>query len=57
MRGRIYRGKKGKGKQNLPYDVNAVGKNIKWGRGEGDGNFVEKIKIYIEMGVGKNIKL
>ena len=57
MWGRIYLEKKGKGKQNLLYDINTVGKNIKWRRGERDGNFVEKIKIYKEMGIGKNIKL
>ena len=34
------RRKKGKGKQYyLSYDIEAVGKNIKLGKGEGDGNF------------------
>ena len=32
--------KKGKGEEyNIPHDIQAVGKNIKCGRGEGDGNF------------------
>ena len=32
--------KKGKGKQyNLPYNIKVVGKNIKWVREDGDGNF------------------
>ena len=30
---------------HLPFNVKAVGKNIKWGRGEVDGNLGEKIKI------------
>ena len=31
------------GKQNhLPYIIKAVGKNIKWGRGERDGNLGEE---------------
>ena len=35
--------KKGKGKQyHLFYDIEAVGKNIKWGRGGGDDNYCEK---------------
>ena len=40
---RIKRGKKGIRKQyHLPYNINAVGKNIKWGRGEGVGNYGEE---------------
>ena len=36
----------GKGKQCHPsFDIKAVGKNIEWGRGEGDGHFGEKAKI------------
>ena len=36
----MYCGKKGKGKQcHLPYNIKAVGKNIKWVKGEGDQNF------------------
>ena len=31
--------------RSLPYDIKAVGKNIKWGGGEWDGNFGKKIKI------------
>ena len=42
QRGRIYRGKKGKGKRYpLPYNMKAFGKNIKRGRA-GDGNFGEE---------------
>ena len=37
---------KGKGKQyHLFYDIEAVGKNINWGREEGDGNFGEENRI------------
>ena len=44
-------GKSGSGKQcHLPYDINAVGKNIKWKRRK-------KIKILKKWGLGKNIKL
>ena len=33
------------GKQyHLPFNIKGVGKNIKWGKGEGDGNFGKKIK-------------
>ena len=40
MWGRIKRGKKGMGKQyHPPYNVEAVGKNIKLGKGEGNGKF------------------
>ena len=50
--------KKGEGKQyHLPYDIKAVCKNIKWGRAEGDRNFVEKNQDLKKNGVGKNIKL
>ena len=31
-----------KGRYNLSYDIKAVEKNIKWGRGAGDRNFVEE---------------
>ena len=42
----IVRGKKGKGKQyHLPFTIEAVGKNIKLGRGEVDGNFGEQNQI------------
>ena len=45
-------GKKGKRKQyHLPYNIKAVGKNFKWGRGEGNGNFGKKMEMW------KNIKL
>ena len=53
-RGRIYYGygeeynmeKKGKGKQyHLLYNIQAVGKNIKWGRLEDRGILEKKIKI------------
>ena len=34
-----------RGKQyNLLYNIDAIGKNIKWGKGEGDGNFGEENK-------------
>ena len=49
--------KKGKQKQyNLPYNIEAVGKNIKWERGEGDRILWKKIKMKKKR-VGKNIKL
>ena len=38
-------------------NIMAVGRNIKWGRGEGDGNFEEENQDFKTMGVGKNIKL
>ena len=31
-----------KGKRKQGYNIKAVGKNVKWGRGEGDGNFGEE---------------
>ena len=35
-RGKYYHGKEGKGKHyHLPFNIKAVGKNIKWGRAEG----------------------
>ena len=34
-------GKKGK-QYHLFYNIKAVGKKIKWGRGEGEGNFMEE---------------
>ena len=44
----------GKGKQyHLPNIIKADGKNIKWGKGEGDGR---KSRLKKEMGMGKNIK-
>ena len=46
-----------KGKQyHVPYNIEAVGKNLKFGRGEGDGNFGEENQDFFKMGVGKNIK-
>ena len=48
--------KKGKG-ESSPFNIEAVGKNIKWGRGEGDGNFGEEKRDLNKMGAGKNIKL
>ena len=47
-----------KGKQHhLPYDIKAVGKNIKCGRGEESVNFGEENKDFKNMGVRKNIML
>ena len=40
----------------LPYNIKAVGKNIKLEREEGDGNFREENQN-LKMGLGKNIKL
>ena len=58
MWGKIQREKKVKRKQyNLPYDIKAVGKNIKGGRGEGDGNLGKKIKIQKRVGVGEKYKI
>ena len=46
--------KRGKGKHyHLPYNIEAVGKNIKCRRREGDGIVGKRIKI--SMSVGKNI--
>ena len=43
LRGRINQGKNEKGKQyHLPHKIEAVGKNIKLGRGEEDRNFREE---------------
>ena len=40
--GEEYNVEKMKGKRHhLPYNIKAVGKNIKWGRGEGEGNSVK----------------
>ena len=45
-------GKKGEGKlYHLTYNIEAVRKNIKWGRGEGNEN-----QDFINIGMGKNIK-
>ena len=33
-----------KERQYLPCNIEAVGKNIKWGKGEWDGNFKKNIK-------------
>ena len=41
----------------LPYNIKAIGKNIKWGRGKGTEISGNKIKIEKKMWVGKNIKL
>ena len=55
MWGRIYRGIKGKGKQYyLPYNIEAVGKNIN--RGRGTEVLGKKIKIKKKR-IGKIIKL
>ena len=41
--GRIYHGKKGKGKRyHLPYNIEADGKNINWGKGKVGGNVIEE---------------
>ena len=46
--------KKGKGKKyRLPYDKKAVGKNIMWARGNGDGNFWEQNQDFFCKGGGK----
>ena len=50
-------GKEGKGKEYLHFYIKTVGKNIKLGRGEGNGNFGELILNKIKLGLGKNIKL
>ena len=51
--GRILVGKKAKGKQyHIPF-INAAGKNIKWGRGEGNGNFWEKNQDFKRKGGGE----
>ena len=34
-----------KEKQYLPYNIKAVGKNIKWGREQRDGKFAEEYKV------------
>ena len=49
--------KKGKRKQyNLPYNIQAIWKNIKWGRGKEDGNFWKNMKI-LENGSGEEHKV
>ena len=43
-----------KGKQyNLPYNIKAAGKNIKWGRAGGDGNFGEENQDLKQLGWGR----
>ena len=42
---RILRGKKGK-HYYFPYNIRGVGKNIKWGEGEGNGNLGKKINFF-----------
>ena len=50
--------KKGKGKQyHLTYNIQAVGKNIKWGEAEGDGHFLEENQDLKNNEIWKNIKL
>ena len=41
---------------HLPYNIEAVGKNVERGRGEGAGKFGKEIKFQ-KIGLGKNIKL
>ena len=58
--GRILHWKKENWKQyHLPYNIEAVEKNIKWGRGERDGVFEEENQNFKKYGgaVGKNIRL
>ena len=38
---------------SLPFNIDAVGKKIKWGRGEGDGNFGEENKDHKKWGWGR----
>ena len=38
--------------QHLPYNIEAVGKHIKWGKGEMDGHFGEENKDF-KLGAGK----
>ena len=42
--------------KNIPFHINAVGKNIKWGKREGDGGFGEENQDLKKIRVGKNIK-
>ena len=50
-------GKKEKGKQyHLPYYIEIAWKNIKWGKGNGEGNFGEENQD-LKNEVVKNIKL
>ena len=54
--GRIELGKKGKRKQyHLAFDIEVVGKNIKWRKGVEDENSGEKSRFKKKMGFGKNI--
>ena len=65
-RGREYHGcweeyrvnRKGRGKQfHISHYIEALGKNIKRGKGEGHGNFGEENQDLKIMWVGKNVKL
>ena len=50
--------KKGLGKQyHISYNIKAVGKNIKWGRGKGDGTFGEDLTKILKMGVGEEYQV
>ena len=46
----------GKNITNVPYNIEAVGKYIKWRKGEGDENIGGE-NPDLKMGLGKNIKL
>ena len=48
---------KGEEISSIPYNIESVGKNIKCGKGEGDGNLEEENLDKIEWGAGKKIKL
>ena len=52
--GRILRWEKGNGKQyHLPFNIEAIGKNIKWGKVEGEGNFGEEYQDFKKWGWGR----
>ena len=56
--GKKIKRKREKKKQcHLPYNIKAVGKNIKWGGGEGDGKLVNENQDFKNTEVGKNVKL
>ena len=57
--GEVYNVEKGKGEGNIicPIVLELLRKNIKWGRGERDGNFGQENQDIKNMVTGKNIKL
>ena len=55
--GKEYNVKTGKGEAIPSFYIKPVGKNIKWGRGEGDMKIWGRKSSFRKIGLGKNIKL